>query len=157
MSEEAPTFPPIDPSPYEFGIVTASYNQSLCNALLARVTEVLNFSGSPKEVIVERVPGSHEIPSLLKLMLEARPFHCLIGLGVVIKGSTSHHHLVAESAGHAIQSLAIEHGVPIINGLVVTEDLNSAEERITGSLDRGKEFAQAALRMAQLYEKWTKI
>ena len=71
MSEEAPTFPPIDPSPYEFGIVTASYNQSLCDALLARVTEVLNFSGSPKEVIVERVPGSHEIPSLLKLMLEA--------------------------------------------------------------------------------------
>ena len=90
-------------------------------------------------------------------MLESRPFHCLIGLGVVIKGSTSHHHLVADSAGHAIQSLAIEHGVPIINGLVVTEDLNSAEERITGSLDRGKEFAQAALRMAQLYEKWTKI
>ena len=89
MSEEAPTFPPIDPSPYEFGIVTASYNQSLCDALLARVTEVLNFSGSPKEVIVERVPGSHEIPSLLKLMLEARPFHCLIGLGVVIKGSVT--------------------------------------------------------------------
>ena len=83
MSEEAPTFPPIDPSPYEFGIVTASYNQSLCDALLARVTEVLNFSGSPKEVIVERVPGSHEIPSLLKLMLEARPFHCLIGLGII--------------------------------------------------------------------------
>ena len=80
----------------------------------------------------------------------------MIGLGVVIKGATSHHHLVAESAGNAIQSLVLQHGVPIINGIVVTDDENSANERINGSLDRGREFAQAALEMAHLHEKWTK-
>tara|TARA_B100000212_G_scaffold331982_1_gene299745 strand:+ start:260 stop:733 length:474 start_codon:yes stop_codon:yes gene_type:complete len=157
MSEDTPAFTPIDPAGFEFGIVTASYNKTLCDALQSRVCEVLNFTGIPKEVIMERVPGSHELPAALKLMLEGRPFHCLIALGVVIRGSTSHHHLVAESAGHAIQSLVVDRGVPIINGIVVTDDLESAEKRITGSLDRGKEFAQSALRMAQLYEKWTKI
>ena len=53
-------------------------------------------------------------------------------------------------------SLFLPHGVPIINGIIVTDDLVSAEERITGGLDRGSEFARAALQMAQLYEKWTK-
>jgi 6,7-dimethyl-8-ribityllumazine synthase len=81
----------------------------------------------------------------------------MIGLGVVIKGATSHHHLVAESTGNAIQSLVAQHGVPIINGIVVTDDEDLAKERINGTLDRGKEFAQAALEMAYLYKKWTKI
>jgi len=81
----------------------------------------------------------------------------VIALGVVIKGSTSHHHLVAESAGNALQSLSIKHNTPVINGIIVTEDLESAEDRITGSIDRGKEFAQAALQMAKLKEKWTTI
>jgi 6,7-dimethyl-8-ribityllumazine synthase len=80
----------------------------------------------------------------------------MIGLGVVIKGATSHHHLVAESAGNALQSLSLSQGVPVINGIIVTDDLSSAEERITGRLDRGSEFARAALEMAQLHEKWTK-
>ena len=65
-----------------------------------------------------------------------------------------HHHLVAESAGHAIQSLVINYHLPIINGIVVTDDLATAQERITGSLDRGREFAHAALEMASFRQKW---
>jgi len=49
----------------------------------------------------------------------------------------------------------VKHRLPIINGIVVTDDLNSAEERITGSLDRGREFAHAALEMASFRQKWT--
>ena len=56
--------------------------------------------------------------------------------------------------GNALQSLSVRHGFRSLTG-VVTDDLVSAE-RITGGLDRGSEFARAALQMAQLYEKWTK-
>ena len=117
--------------------------------------EVLKEKGKPADVVVERVPGSHEVPAGLSLLAESGRFSTLIGLGVVIKGSTSHHHLVAESAGHAIQNLVIQHRLPIINGIVVTDDLTTAEERITGSLDRGREFAHAALEMASLRQRWT--
>jgi 6,7-dimethyl-8-ribityllumazine synthase len=48
----------------------------------------------------------------------------------------------------------VQHRLPIINGIVVTDDLATAEERITGKLDRGKEFAHAALEMASLRKKW---
>ena len=156
MSQSPPSDKRIDPSGFTIGIVAACYNEDLIESLLDKVTAGICKNGDPAELLVERVPGSHEIPCAVNLMLNARPFSCMIGLGVVIKGATSHHHLVAESAGNALQSLSLSQGVPVINGIIVTDDLSSAEERITGSLDRGSEFAQAALEMAQLHEKWTK-
>jgi len=157
MSLDCPPFFPIDPQNFKIGIVASQFNISLVDFLLCRVKEIIHENGTPLELIVERVPGSNEIPSAINLLLEKKTFTAVIGLGVVIKGSTSHHHLVAESAGNAIQLLALKHNTPVINGIIVTDDLKSAEDRITGSIDRGKEFAQAALQMAKLKEKWTTI
>jgi 6,7-dimethyl-8-ribityllumazine synthase len=154
MSTDSPNPPILDPAPFSFGIVCSRFNESLTQSLLDRVIEVLNEQGAPAQIIIERVPGAHEVPAGLSLLADSGRFSTLIGLGVVIKGSTSHHHLVAESAGHAIQSLVVQHRLPIINGIVVTDDLATAEERITGKLDRGKEFAHAALEMASLRKKW---
>jgi len=147
----------IDPRNFRIGIVASLFNPTLVNSLLARVQEVIHENGTPKELLLERVPGANELPVAINLLLEERKFTCVIGLGVVIKGSTSHHHLVAESAGNALQSLAIKHNTPIINGILVTDDLKSAEERVTGTIDRGREFAQASLHMAKFKEKWTTI
>ena len=138
------------------GIVCARYNEALTDALLAKVTAIINKAGEPERLIVERVPGSHEVPVAMSLMLGAESFDCLVGLGVVIKGSTSHHHLVAESAGQAMQQLAVECSTPIINGIIVTDSIGDAEARVTGTLDRGREFGEAALHMAELKRKWTK-
>ncbi len=157
MSKTPPSEKNVRAEGLSFGVVAARYNEELVESLLRKVTSCLCENGQPEELLIERVPGSHEIPAVLNLMLNARTFSCMIGLGVVIKGATSHHHLVAESAGNAIQSLVARHGVPIINGIIVTDDENSANERINGTLDRGREFAQAALEMAHLYKKWTKI
>jgi 6,7-dimethyl-8-ribityllumazine synthase len=154
MSTDSPAAPVIDPSPFCFGIVCARFNEGLTKHLLDRVLEVLQEHGKPADLVVERVPGSHEVPAGLSLLADTGRFSSLIGLGVVIKGSTSHHHLVAESAGHAIQNLVVHHRLPIINGIVVTDDLPTAEERITGKLDRGQEFAHAALEMASLRQRW---
>ena len=154
MSTDSPNPPILDPAPFSFGIVCSRFNESLTQSLLDRVIEVLNEQGTPAQIIIERVPGAHEVPAGLSLLADSGRFSTLIGLGVVIKGSTSHHHLVAESAGHAIQTLVVQHRLPIINGIVVTDDLTTAEERITGKLDRGKEFAHAALEMASLRKKW---
>ncbi len=154
MSTDSPSTTIIDPSPFSFGIVCARFNETLTRHLLDRVVQVLQENGKPADLVTERVPGSHEVPAGLSLLAESGRFSCLIGLGVVIKGSTSHHHLVAESAGHAIQSLVLKHNLPIINGIVVTDDLPTAEERITGRLDRGREFAHAALEMAKFRQQW---
>ena len=138
------------------GIVCARYNEVLTDALIAKVSTIIKDAGEPERLVVERVPGSHEVPVAMSLMLEAETFDCLVGLGVVIKGSTSHHHFVAESAGQAMQQLAVARSTPIINGIIVTDSIEDAEARVTGSLDRGREFGEAALHMAELKQKWTK-
>jgi 6,7-dimethyl-8-ribityllumazine synthase len=156
MSTDSPNYSGVDPSQLSIGVVCASFNPILCEALLSRVLSCLEENGKLQNLIIERVPGSNEIPSGIDLILNNNSLDCIIGLGVVIKGSTSHHHLVAESSGHAMQNLALQYHTPVINGIVVTDDLRSAEERITGQLDRGLEFARAALEMAVLRKKWTK-
>jgi 6,7-dimethyl-8-ribityllumazine synthase len=75
-------------------------------------------------------------------------YDCVIGLGVVIAGDTPHHEVIAHSTAHALQDAALRAEVPIINGIVVTNDRAQAELRCKGALDRGCEFAQAALTMA---------
>ena len=39
-----------------------------------------------RKLTIERVPGSHEIPVALSLILNSGDYSCLIALGVVIKG-----------------------------------------------------------------------
>ena len=96
--------------------------------------------GKPADLVVERVPGSHEVPAGLSLLAESGRFSCLLGLGVVIKDQLPIITSWQESAGNAIQSLIVQHRLPIINGIVVTDDLATAE-KVSGSLDRGCEFA----------------
>ena len=157
MSLDSSSPSSVDPSNFRLGIVSSQFNQSLVISLLHRVTEVIEENGTPLEFINETVPGANEIPSAMALILEKKALSCMIALGVVIKGSTSHHHLVAECAGHALQDLSIRYKTPIINGIIVADDLSTAKDRIVGSIDRGGEFAHAALQMAHLKEKWTKI
>jgi len=157
MSTDSPVNLITDPAKLSIGVVCASFNSDLCESLLTRVTSCLQEKGMLKKLLIERVPGSNEVPSGIDLILEGTSFDCMIGLGVVIKGSTSHHHLVAEASGHALQNLSVKYHTPIINGIVVTDDLQSAEDRIVGEIDRGKEFAQAALHMAYLKRKWIRI
>ena len=75
---------------------------------------------------------------------------CVIGLGVLIAGDTNHHEMVGESVSHALQRVALETAVPVINGVIVVNSLAQAKARFTGRINRGAEFAAAALEMAAL-------
>jgi 6,7-dimethyl-8-ribityllumazine synthase len=61
---------------------------------------------------------------------------------------------VGESVSHALQRVAIESGVPVINGVIVVNSLAQAKARCVGKINRGVEFARAALEMAALKRKF---
>ena len=145
-----------DAAALRFAIVAALYNESLSDRLLSSVIERLKEAGAQDDnLVIERVPGSHEVPSGLGLLTDGREFDCLIGLGVVIKGDTSHHKLVGESAALGLQQIAVTSGSPAINGIVVVDDPGQAELRVGSEIDRGAEFADAAITMGNLRNKWT--
>ena len=154
MSTLNPEFESIDGSPFAFGIVCARFNPPAVEPLLQRTLAVLREAGAGEENIeVMRVPGSNEVPWGIRMLARSGRFDCCVGLGVVLRGGTVHFEIVAQTASHALQSVALEESVPVINGILVADTMEQALDRAKGRLDRGREFAQAALQMAQIHRK----
>jgi 6,7-dimethyl-8-ribityllumazine synthase len=154
MSLSAPTPRSIDGTAFAVGIVAACFNEKLVNALLVRVLEGLYAAGvQEKNIRTVRVPGSHEVPWAAGELARRKGCDVVIALGVLIGGDTNHHEMVGQSVSNALQQVALASRVPVINGVLVTNTLAQARARCTGRIDRGAEFASAALEMAALKRK----
>jgi 6,7-dimethyl-8-ribityllumazine synthase len=156
MSLDAPSNPKIDGSHFTVGVVATRYNPELVEALLKQVIDQLAAAGVHNTAIqVERVPGSNELPFAAQLLAEEYELDVIIALGVLIRGDTIHYQLIAESATEGLQSVALSTRTPVINGVVVAETFEQAEARCRGKINRGAEFAHAALEMAALKRRIT--
>ena len=155
MSLDAPAQPAINGAEFRFGIVAARFNNDCVEGLLTRLMETLRGTGVKTEnVAVVRVPGSHEVPWAAQLLATNSQPDCVIGLGVLIAGDTNHHEMVGQSVSQALQQVALTTHTPVINGVIVVNSLEQARERCIGKINRGAEFAQAALEMAALRRKF---
>ena len=96
------------------------------------------------------MPGSHEVPWGAQQFATSGRFDAVITLGVLIAGDTNHHEMVGDAVAAALMRVSLDSRVPVINGVIVVNNLAQAEARTTGSIDRGAEFAAAALEMAAL-------
>ena len=153
MSLDAPKPTDINAAGFRLGIAAARYNPELVDALVAQVEEAFRAAGCT-DIATHRVPGSHELPTAAQLLIEsaadARPFDAVVALGVVIRGDTIHYELVSEAATNGLLRVALDTRTPVIAGVVAVENRRQAEERCTGPINRGAEFARAALEMAAL-------
>ncbi|HVU34016.1 MAG TPA: 6,7-dimethyl-8-ribityllumazine synthase [Opitutaceae bacterium] len=155
MSLDAPQQRAIDGAEFRIGIAAARFNAELADGLLTRVVTTLTSAGVKEaNLAVVRVPGSHEVPWAAQTLATASQCDCVIGLGVLVGGDTSHHELVGQSVSHALQRVALETRTPVLNGVIVVDTLQQARERCLGRIDRGAEFAHAALEMAELRRKF---
>jgi 6,7-dimethyl-8-ribityllumazine synthase len=153
MSLNSPKARTIDASKLRFGIVASRFNETLVDALVDRASELLKGS---KRLEVVRVPGAHEIPWAAQQLAAGKRFDCVIALGVLIGGDTNHHEMVGQSVSQALQQIAITTDIPVINGVIVANTQAQAEARCTGKINRGAEFAHAALEMAALKRTFSK-
>ena len=151
MSHNSPSAPRINGAKFRIGVVAARFNEELVDGLLARLLDGLRAAGvKDGRIQVIRVPGSHEVPWAAGRLAAARRFDCMVALGVLIGGDTNHHEMVGQSVSQALQRVALDTGIPVINGVIVTGTVALARARCTGKINRGAEFASAALAMAEL-------
>ncbi|MBM3825341.1 MAG: 6,7-dimethyl-8-ribityllumazine synthase [Verrucomicrobia bacterium] len=149
MSQDKPIPDAVDGSELRFAVVAAGFNGELVEALLRRAQKTLRAAKVKEDAIrVVRVPGSGEIPYAAYMAAMTGDYDCVIALGVVIAGDTPHYEVIAHSTAKALQDVCLRAEVPVINGIVVTNTREQAEARCKGELDRGAEFARAALSMA---------
>ena len=125
-----------------FTIVVADYHRKYADGMVGAAKKVLK--GHRLEEV--RVPGTFEVPLAVKRALRKRP-DAVLALGLVWQGETPHAGLILKSATDALMRMMLKSDVPVLHHLVGVRTEAQARARCLGKLNRGREAAQAALRM----------
>jgi 6,7-dimethyl-8-ribityllumazine synthase len=142
-------------SPFPIAIVVSRFNEPVTSKLLNSALARLETCGFGQELIsVVHVPGAVEIPLICQSLLEKRPeLQAVVTLGAVIRGETSHYDYVCEQVSQGCQQIALTKGVPIIFGVLTTENAEQAFARAGGThSDKGVESIDAAMEMVQVLQ-----
>jgi len=140
----------LDASKLKFGIVVSRFNELVSKGLLAGAEDCLKRHGAKEaNVDVVWVPGAFEVPLIAKKI--AKEYDAVICLGAVIRGGTPHFDYVAAEAAKGIAKVSLDSGVPVIFGILTTDNLEQALER-SGAKPGNKGFAAAmsAIELANL-------
>jgi 6,7-dimethyl-8-ribityllumazine synthase len=133
-------------------IVVGRFNEFITSKLLDGALDALKRHGVEEEnVDVAWVPGAFEIPLIAKKLAESKKYDAVITLGTVIRGATPHFDYVCNEVAKGVASQSLQTGVPIIFGVLTTENIEQAVERAgTKAGNKGWEAATAAIEMANL-------
>ncbi|MBE5998218.1 MAG: 6,7-dimethyl-8-ribityllumazine synthase [Eubacteriales bacterium] len=137
------------------GIVAARFNEFITSKLLSGAMDALVRHDVPEESIdVAWVPGAFEIPLIASKMAGTGKYDAVICLGAVIRGSTSHYDYVCSEVSKGIATVSLQTGVPVMFGVVTTENIEQAIERAgTKAGNKGYDCALGALEMADLIRR----
>lgn len=140
----------LDASKFKFGIIVSRFNEIVSKGLLGGAEDCLKRHGAKETNIdVIWVPGAFEIPLIAKKI--AKDYNAVICLGAVVRGGTPHFEYVASEAAKGIAKVSLDTGVPVIFGVLTTDNLEQALER-AGAKPGNKGFAAAmsAIELANL-------
>ena len=143
------------PAGARFAILASRWNARITDALVAGARQCLADNGVPEDAIdVVRLPGAWELPLATQRLATARGHRALIVLGCVVRGDTRHYEHVADLCAEGLMRVALDTGVPVLNGVLAVEKFEDAEARAGGSHgNKGEEAARAALEMVNLLER----
>ncbi len=139
----------------KIGLVASRFNEFVTKELISGAVDCLVRHGSNEsDITVVRIPGANESPMAAQIMARSGKFDAVIALGVVIQGATPHAGLINGQVSKSLAKVALDTGVPVINGVVPAESLEQAIERAgTKAGNKGWAAAQAAIEMANLYKE----
>ncbi|MEM7698335.1 MAG: 6,7-dimethyl-8-ribityllumazine synthase [Verrucomicrobiota bacterium] len=149
MSKSSPESPSISRATGSIGIVASRYNSTYTDALVNAASETLKSLAPSTSLTLVRVPGAFEIPLPIESLAKQNPKPlALIALGVIIRGSTAHADLIAESITHSLHRTSLSYEIPVIHEVLLVDNAEQAEARTIGeTLNRGREAAEAAVEM----------
>ena len=138
-----------------FGVVVSRFNDFITSNLLVGTLEGFKESGVDKaDLKILKVPGAFEIPQAAKKLCSTGSIDAVVCLGAVIRGETSHFDYICAEASRGIGQVGLEFNIPVLFGGLTTENLEQGIARSgSGSSNKGRETALAAVEMATLYKK----
>ncbi len=142
----------LDARDLDLAIVVSRFNGFITKELLAGAREAFRMHGGQDDrLAIAWVPGSFELPQVVRKMAQTGRYSAVVALGAVIRGATPHFDLVAGEAARGVASAGSESGVPTLFGVLTTDTVEQAIERAgTKAGNKGFEAMAAAIEMATL-------
>lgn len=136
----------------KIGIVAARFNEFITSKLIdGAMNALLRHDVCENDIDVAWVPGAFEIPLVASKMAKSGRYDTIICLGAVIRGSTSHYDHVCNEVSKGIAMTSLEIGIPVIFGILTTENIEQAIERAgTKAGNKGYDCAVSAIEMVNL-------
>lgn len=133
-------------------IIVSRFNHFITQHLLDGALDALRRHGmNDDKLTIVWVPGAFEIPLIAKKLALTNQYQAIICLGAVIRGSTPHFDYVAAEVSKGIASVGLETGIPVVFGVITTDNIEQAVERAgTKSGNKGWDAAITALELADL-------
>ncbi|WP_419791434.1 6,7-dimethyl-8-ribityllumazine synthase [Staphylococcus chromogenes] len=140
----------------KIGIVVSRFNDFITGRLVDGAFDALiRHQVKEEDIDIAYVPGAFELPLVAKKMAQTGNYDAVITLGCVIRGATSHYDYVCNEAAKGIAKASEDTGVPVIFGVLTTENIEQAIERAgTKAGNKGAEVAVGAIEMANLLKKF---
>lgn len=139
-------------SEMKIGIVVSRFNEFITSRLLSGAVDALSRHDVDEDCIdVAWVPGAFEIPLIASKMAKSGKYDAVICLGAVIRGNTSHYDYVCNEVSKGIAQVSMQSGIPVMFGVVTTENIEQAIERAgTKAGNKGYDAAMGAIEMVNL-------
>ena len=132
-----------------FAIVASQFNPTYVQGLVDRAARELQTPVT--KVALYRVPGAFEIPIVVRELAQQKRADVIVAIGVILKGKTDHADNISRSVTDALQRIALDYGVPVINCVHAFSNETDARERcLEDKINRGSEAARAAVEIAHV-------
>ncbi len=137
------------------GILAARFNGFVVESLVSGAVDALVRHGvDESDIDIVMVPGAFELPLVAQKMASSGRYDAVVALGAVIRGATPHFDIVAGESAKGLSNVALQTGVPVINGIITTENIEQAIERAgTKAGNKGAEAALGAIEMVSLLKQ----
>lgn len=137
------------------GIVAARFNEFITSKLVSGAFDgLIRHEVKEEDIHVAWVPGAFEIPLIASKMAKSGKYDAVICVGAVIRGSTSHYDYVCNEVSKGIASVSLETGIPVMFGVLTTENIEQAIERAGSKAgNKGYDCALGAIEMVNLIRK----
>ena len=137
----------------KLALIAGRFNGLIVESLVkGAIDAVVRTGGREEDVTVYWVPGSFEIPQLLRAVVTKGGVDAVVCLGAVIRGATPHFEHVAGAVSSGVAQVAAGASIPVTFGVLTTDTIEQAIERAgTKAGNKGFDAAMAAIEMVSLF------
>ena len=151
MSNVIQARPRIVRGKHTFHIVASQFNARYVLGLVDHAEKELNTLAPNATISIQRVPGAFEIPVVVRELASFAKADAIIACGVIMQGETNHAKNLSRSVTDALQRIAVDYGVPVINVVLSFDNETQARERcLENKINRGTEAARAAVEITNV-------